>query len=177
METARLLPRIRWTLAFFLLALALSGLTAIPLREELAILDRFAGVASHLGEVFPSLGQWVSRVRFALDAAYAAYPFLAYGTDWLAFGHFVIALAFLGPIRDPVRNIWVVDLGIIPCVALVPYALVFGIVRGIPPFWTVVDCLFGIVGAIPLVLARRWIRRLADSRSLPAAGAVSFGLS
>lgn len=42
-----------------------------------------------------------------LTAAYAAYPYLGYGTDWLAFGHLSIAVAFWGPYREPVRNVWV----------------------------------------------------------------------
>jgi hypothetical protein len=33
-----------------------------------------------------------------------AYPFLAYGTDWLAFVHLVIAVAFVGPFFDPVPD-------------------------------------------------------------------------
>jgi hypothetical protein len=38
------------------------------------------------------------------------FPFVTYGTDWLAFGHFVIALAFVGALRDPVRNRWLYQL-------------------------------------------------------------------
>ncbi|SCF41963.1 hypothetical protein [Micromonospora mirobrigensis] len=35
---------------------------------------------------------------------------MLYGTDWLAFAHLVLAVAFWGPLRDPVRNVWVVQL-------------------------------------------------------------------
>ena len=59
-------------------------------------------------------------------------PFLGYGTDWLAFGHFVIAIVFIGPLRDPVKTVWVVEFGMIACVLVVPFALVMGGVRGIP---------------------------------------------
>ncbi|HSB90229.1 MAG TPA: hypothetical protein VLD63_09420 [Anaerolineales bacterium] len=161
MNAAQLLLRIRLILGFFLLALFLSGLTAIPLRAELALLDSLAGGRSAIHAAWPSLAEWISRVRAAVDATYSAYPFMAYGTDWLAFGHFVIALAFVGPIRDPVRNRWVVDLGILACLLLLPYAVVFGLVRGIPPFWTLVDSLFGFVGLIPLLAARFWIGQLS----------------
>ena len=51
---------------------------------------------------------------------------LFYSTDWLAFGHFVIAIAFVGALRDPVRNRWLFDFGLIACVLVVPYAVVFG---------------------------------------------------
>jgi hypothetical protein len=57
---------------------------------------------------------------------------LAYGTDWLAFAHLVIAIAFLGPLKDPVRNIWVVEFGMIACLLVIPLALICGPIRGIP---------------------------------------------
>jgi hypothetical protein len=43
------------------------------------------------------------------------YPFLFYGYDWLAFAHFVLAILFIGPLRDPVKNKWVIEFGIIAC--------------------------------------------------------------
>ena len=98
MSQSRLLRRIRIILGFFTVSLLLSGLTAIPLRLELAILDGLAGQPSALNSLWPSLASWISVVRGGLDATYTAYPFMAYGTDWLAFGHIVIAIAFLGPL-------------------------------------------------------------------------------
>ena len=89
---------------------------------------------------------------------------MAYGTDWLAFGHFAIAIAFIGPWRDPVRNIWVIEFGMIACLLVIPYAFVMGEVRGVPWFWRLIDCSFGIFGIIPLW----WCRRLI--KQLPAAG-------
>ena len=37
------------------------------------------------------------------------------------------------------------------CAGVIILALVCGPIRGIPVFWTLIDCSFGIVGAIPLV--------------------------
>jgi len=37
--------------------------------------------------------------------------------------------------------------------------------RGIPPYWQLIDCSFGVFGIIPLWLARRCAAKLADSRS------------
>jgi len=171
MDKDKLLIRIRIVLGFFFVALFISGLTAIPLRAELAILDGITSSRSFPQGLWPSLADWISQVRSAVDVTYSSYPFMAYGTDWLAFGHFIIAIAFLGPIRDPLRNRWVVDLGIVACLLLVPYAVVFGLVRGIPPFWTVVDSLFGIIGILPLLAARRWISRLSPAVNVPNTGA------
>ncbi len=150
----RLRRRICGWLWVFILGLVFSGITAIPLAWELNLLAR---VVTLHGSV---LARWVWRVRDGLNQTYAQAPFMAYGTDWLAFGHLVIALAFVGPLRDPVRNRWVITFGLIACVLVVPWALVFGALRGIPFFWRLIDCSFGIFGVIPLWLCRRDIDAL-----------------
>ena len=38
----------------------------------------------------------------------------------------------------------------------IPYALLMGGVHGIPSWWRLVDCSFGVFGAVPLSLCRRW---------------------
>ncbi len=55
---------------------------------------------------------WILTVRDGLQESYARHPWLAYGTDWLAFAHFVIALFFIGSFIDPARNVWVLQAGI-----------------------------------------------------------------
>ena len=104
--------------------------------------------------------RWVVRVRDGLNDTYAKYPFIAYGTDWLAFGHLMIAVVFVGALRDPKRNVWLFDFGIIACVLVVPFALIFGGVRGIPFYWRLIDCSFGVFGIIPIWLCRKWVREL-----------------
>jgi hypothetical protein len=88
------------------------------------------------------------------------YPFLSYGTDWLAFAHLVIAVAFLGPLKNPVKNIWVIEFGIIACLMVFPLAFIAGAVRGIPFYWRLIDCSFGVLGLIPLVWCYKLIRKL-----------------
>ena len=152
MATA-LLRRIRVLLAIFVAGLVASGATSIPLETEMRALTSWVGSDS-------ATGAWLARIRDALIETNARFPFLAYGTDWLAFGHFAIAIAFLGPLRDPVKNAWVVDFGMIACALVIPYAMIFGAVRGIPIGWRLVDCSFGVIGLVPLALARRSIRQL-----------------
>jgi hypothetical protein len=89
-----------------------------------------------------------------------AIRFLAYGTDWLAFAHLVIAVAFIGPLRDPVRNKWVLTFGVIACAGVVPLALIAGCVRGIPFYWRLIDCSFGVFGVVPLLICLSYVRRL-----------------
>jgi hypothetical protein len=69
---------------------------------------------------------------------------------------------FIGPLRDPVRNIWVIEAGMIACVGVVALALIFGPLRGIPPFWRLLDCAFGILGIIPLWVTHRYIQQMAN---------------
>jgi hypothetical protein len=146
-----MLRRIRGLTWLFIAGLFLSGATAIPLRQEVNLL------AQHFDSgTFPMLSDWLSRVRNALDQTAAQYPFLFYGTDWLAFGHFVIAIAFIGALRDPVRNRWLFDFGLIACALVIPYAFVFGGIRGIPIWWRLTDCSFGVIGFVPLWFCRRW---------------------
>ena len=103
-------------------------------------------------------------------AADAHYPFLFYGTDWLAFGHVVIALAFIGPLRNPWRNRWVVEWGILACVLVIPWALVFGPLRGIPFFWRLIDTSFGFGGLALLLPAYRLIGKTAADYELRVTG-------
>ncbi len=165
-----LMRRIRWLLALFVVGLILSGLTAFPLKMEVDIFNGLVGQGSSLGNLWPEMREWISRVHAGISEAHRRYPFMLYGTDWLAFAHIVIAIAFLGAIRDPVRNIWVVEFGMIACMLVVPVALICGPFRGIPFFWRLIDCSFGILGILPLWLARRSTRRLilAESSSASA---------
>ncbi|UNO38488.1 hypothetical protein [Streptomyces sp. MST-110588] len=162
MEGRRALRRrIRIWLAIFLVCLVLSGLTAFPLVTELWWAeDLLRSGISPVPEHLPGLMEWISRVREGLEATDAKYPFVLYGTDWLAFAHLVIAVAFYGPYRDPVRNIWVIDFGMIACAGIIPLALICGPIRGIPFYWQMIDMSFGIFGVIPLLIVRRMIKRL-----------------
>ena len=153
--------RIKTLLIFFICALAASGLTAIPLQWELKIIMPLFGDGSIFGTLFPALADWLERINEGVQNGYGQYPFLAYGTDWLAFGHVAIAITFIGVLRDPVKNIWVVEFGMIACLLIIPWTLVFGAIRAIPFFWQVIDMSFGVFGIIPLWLIRRDILRIS----------------
>ena len=94
LQTQRRLRWIRLVLGFFVVGLVLSGLTAFPLRWELRLLTSWFGDGTTIGNTFPGLAHWLSHVREGLESTAREYPFLAYGTDWLAFAHLVIAVAW-----------------------------------------------------------------------------------
>lgn len=136
----RLRSRIRnWTV-FLIAGLVLSGATAIPVATELAIgVDALGEGLDGAGRLPAFAGDWLRTLRDGIRATSGRAPFMFYGTDWLAFGHFMIALAFVGALRDPVRNRWLYQFGMIACALVPPWALVFGEVRGIPLWWRAID--------------------------------------
>jgi len=142
--------RVRLWLIVFMSGLVLSGITAFPLQTE----------TGWLSTLFHGRSPWIERVNEGICATNAHYPFLAYGTDWLAFAHLVLAIAFIGPYIGPVRNKRVVDFGLIACAAVIPLALIAGTVRGIPFGWRLIDCSFGALGSVPLLLCRRLIAKM-----------------
>lgn len=146
------ITKYRIALSFFIVGLVLGGITAFPLSWELRLvtdafgIDRSVPMATHTGISF-----WLATVDRGLQETYTVYPWMAYGTDWLAFAHIVIAVYFVGPLVRPLRNQWVIYAGLIGCVLVLPLALVCGPLRGIPFYWRLIDCSFGVLGAIPLV--------------------------
>lgn len=143
----------RRCIIFFIIALFLSGLTAIPLESELAFLSRCFSPNT-------AIGDWLQRVHLAIVSINKQYPFLAYGYDWLAFAHFVLAILFIGPLKDPVKNKWVIEFGMIACVLIIPFAFIAGHFRGIPIGWRLIDCAFGVIGLVPLSICLGKIAQL-----------------
>src|ERR1700751_5545618 len=160
-QQAAYIRRIRFWLAIFIVGLVLSGITGFPLPNQLSLLvtllrTRWLQPIAESVHLLP----WVERVNEGLTATNAHHPYLAYGTDWLAFAHLVIAVAFVGPYLDPVRNKWVITFGLIACGGAIPLALIAGPIRGIPFGWRLIDCSFGVCGAIPLLLCNRLVSKM-----------------
>lgn len=141
----------RW-LVFFMVSLVLSGLTALDVENGIWWLG------GHFGP--GPIQDWISKVLAAVRETGLHHRFLFYGYDWLAFAHLVIAVAFIGPYKDPVRNKWVIQFGRIAACMVIPFALIAGGIRGIPLWWQLVDCSFGIIALWPLGKCYRLIEKL-----------------
>jgi len=150
----KLHKRIKRQLALFMTALFLSGLTAIPVAAELRFLLKILPNDSQAAILF-------SEILAAYVEVSTQYHYLLYGYDWLAFAHFVLAILFIGPYRDPLRNIWVIEFGLLACVLVIPYALVAGTLRGLPFWWLLGDCSFGVIGFVLLWRIRMHIKMLS----------------
>lgn len=153
-EERNLRKTISRKLVFFMTFLILSGLTAFPLETELGWLIQ------HDNKLPRGLQLWFDTVYGALKFTNEKYPFLSYGTDWLAFAHIVIAILFIGPLKHPVRNIWCIEFGLIACVLVIPLALFAGTARQIPIFWQLFDCAFGVIAFLLLLSCYANIKKL-----------------
>lgn len=163
MNHEQTLKRIKWLTWLFIIGLVVSGVTAIPLRGELDLAAKWLGGTDLVHQARSTgFALWIYKVREAVHNTDFLYPFMAYGTDWLAFGHFVIAIAFVGALRDPVRNRWLYQFGMIACALVIPYAMIMGGVRGIPVGWRLIDCSFGVLGFAPLWLCWKWTGQLEN---------------
>lgn len=155
MNADRLRTRIRRWTVFFIAGLWISGLTAVPMTWGTQWLS---DITTHWPGPWHG---WAATAAVAIADVGGRYPFLFYGTDWLAFAHIVIGAAFLGVLRDPVRNRWIIEWGLWSCGLVLVFAFAWAPVRGIPLFWRCVDASFGVLGAVPLFLVRHYIRQLA----------------
>jgi len=153
----KLKKRIRYLLLLFIFGLVLSGITAFPIESELCLFSKIS-LPLHFQN-------WIDKVYKAVVVSNRDYPFLSYGTDWLAFAHLVIAVAFIGPLKDPVKNVWIIKFGMIACFMVFPLALIAGQIRQIPFYWRLIDCSFGVIALIPLYICYRDILKLEQLQS------------
>ncbi|MBT8326231.1 MAG: hypothetical protein KJP21_00825 [Bacteroidia bacterium] len=151
------LKTIRILTAFFIIGLFVSGITCFPIKQEvqlgLFLFDKWD---------IP-IPEFVQTVEKGVMETTKKHPFLFYGTDWLAFAHILFALLFYGVYKDPIKNIWVTEFGIIACIAIFPLALIMGPLREIPFWWQLVDSSFGIIGLMCMIPVYKLTLQLIDN--------------
>ena len=145
--------QIKTWLWLFIISLFLSGATAVPVATELSFVTKLFSSNNQTGIFLSAIEEGVLKTQ-------ARYPFLFYGYDWLAFAHFMLAILFIGPLRSPVRNKWVIEFGMIACLLIIPFEMIAGYYRGIPIWWRLIDCSFGVVGIIPLFICYKKINAI-----------------
>lgn len=150
------IKQIRRLIIFFIISLALSGITAFPLQTEMDFLQE------HCSSFPDFMCTWITEVNASVSKTDSI---VLYGTDWLAFAHIIIALFFIGVYINPVKNKYIVQVGMIACVAVFPLAFICGPIRDIPFFHQIIDCCFGIIGFIPLKIIYNKIKILEQTNS------------
>jgi hypothetical protein len=156
METQYHIQKIRRIVIVFIILLILSGVTAFPLVTEVNWMMK------HL-TIFPSfLHGWIKAVY---EAVMSTPSIVLYGTDWLAFAHIIISIFFIGVYINPVRNKFIIEVGIIACLGVFPLAFICGPIRHIPFYHQLIDCCFGLLGLIPLLYIRKKIILIEQNES------------
>lgn len=150
----KLQHRIKLYIRIVIIGLFVSGVTAFPIETELALLINHPPIQN------TTITEWLNKVFQAVNATNIEYPFLSYGTDWLAFAHIMLAVLFIGPLKDPIKNIWVIEFGLIASIGIFPLAFIAGHIRSIPFFWTMIDCSFGVVTLALLLPCYNDIKKL-----------------
>lgn len=145
--------QIKLLLSGYIIALVISGATAMIVPEGIAWLHE------KIPTSWSVIYQWIHYVHVQIQASP---KFLLYGFDWLAFAHYVIAMSFYGVWKDPVRNKWVIEWAMLASIAIFPLAFIMGYIRGIPFWWQLIDCSFGVVSMIPLIMIHRRIKVLEE---------------
>lgn len=151
---------IKLWLLFYIVAILFSGITAFYIHSGSQAIAAYIEAHPFVSGLAPDTTAWFIQVTAGIDFMDQHHSFIFYGTDWLAYAHIMIAILFIGPIIDPVKNIWVIHFGMICCVMIIPTALIFGSIRSIPFTWQLIDCSFGVFGLIPLLIIQKKIKYL-----------------
>ena len=153
-EEARIRRKIKIALVITIIGLLLNAISAISLQTELKIL------LSNPDSLPQSLREWLTYVNNGIIDTDKNYPFMRYGFDWLAFAHVLIAIAFIGPLKDTIKNEWVVSWGIIASALSIVMALVWERLRDIPVWWSFIDTIIALIALIILWFCNNWIKQL-----------------
>jgi hypothetical protein len=150
----QLRSRIKAAIIITIIGLLLNGISALPLRTELDVL---LSQPEHLPKF---LLDWWTYVRQGVYETSDKYNFMRYGFDWLSFAHLMIAIAFIGPLRNPIKNQWVVKWGMIVAASSIVMAFGWERMRDIPVWWSFIDAGISYVAFVVLWFCNRWIEKL-----------------
>ena len=153
-KDVRIRRKIRAAIIITIIGLLLNGISAIPLKHELNIL------LSKPDALPKFLRDWWMYVDKGLTETNNNYPFMRYGFDWLAFAHVLIAIAFIGPLKDPIKNQWIIIWGMIASLLSIVMAFGWERMRGIPVWWSCIDAAIALAAFIILLICNKWIQDL-----------------
>jgi hypothetical protein len=158
------LRRVRVMLGIVAAGLFVSGMTCYFLPWELrTVIDAVWGRGEGARTWMPQMHAFILKMEQAVLLVRRDYPELFLGTDYLGFAHVLLAILFFGAMRDPARNIWVIQFGLIASVLVIPAAFFFGSLRGAPFLHYLVDSSFGTGAVIFLYAAYRGARSLESA--------------
>lgn len=155
----KILKRVQLWLLLFVLGLGVSLQMVWLVVPEIQWLNGTFGAGTAWSDAYPMLGDWLAVLETSILETYRTYPVIVYCMDYLVFAHIVLIIALLGAVRDPVKNVWVIQFGMIGCGLMIPFTFGMGYLRGIPWFWLCLDSMFVWLGFIVLMMAYRGIKK------------------
>jgi hypothetical protein len=161
MDERNLLKRIRIFLIIFALGLIFALHTVVVVQPETGLFVRYLGHGTFMDSVLPFVSDWVEHLHLAISDTYQKYPVIAYCMDWLSFACVVFVIFIYGAIKDPVRNVWIVQVFLAACALACLLPFIAGPFRGIPIFWRMIDGSFGFLGFFWLWIPYRWIKEIS----------------
>lgn len=155
------MARIRIILIIFIVLFFLSGMTVFPVEWEVKTVIKTIWGDSPPGDGFlsPVHAKFI-EIKDSLPVMKEKYPFIFYGLDWLGFAFITMSILFIGALKDPVRNKWVIQFALLCCPLCIIFAAIFAPIRGMPWQWALLDSSFGVFGAIPLIIILRDIKKI-----------------
>ncbi|MBN2210263.1 MAG: hypothetical protein JW709_02600, partial [Sedimentisphaerales bacterium] len=111
----KIIRRIRILLILCILGLVFGFQMVLFVRPEITWLNSIFGPGTQMDRFCPSVSAWVNHLAEGINDTYARYPFIAYCMDWLALAQLGFIVMFIGAVINPVRNIWVIQCGLVVC--------------------------------------------------------------
>ncbi|MBI5360025.1 MAG: hypothetical protein HZA48_05525 [Planctomycetes bacterium] len=153
--------RIRVILIIFIVLFFLSGMTVFPVEWEVkTVINTVWGDAPPGVGFLSPMHKKLIEIRDSFPVIRDKYEFGIYGLDWLGFAFITMSILFIGVLRDPVKNKWVIQFALLCCPLSIIFAAVFAPMRGMPWQWVLIDSSFGVFGAMPLIIILRDIKKI-----------------
>jgi len=151
MNKSKTLKKIRFWLLVFFLGLLFSLHTVVFVEIETTLFAQYLGSGTFMERTFPFISSWIETLNTSISETYNTYPVMAYCMDWLSYACVVFAIFMIGAIKDPIRNIWIIQVYMIACILGFLLPFIAGPFREIPIFWRFIDSSFGIIGFLILL--------------------------
>ncbi|MCF7955562.1 MAG: hypothetical protein K9M75_07160 [Phycisphaerae bacterium] len=165
-DQKKTLKKIRRYLIIFFLGILFSLHTVLFVEVETAFLVKHLGHGTSMEQKLPFVSAWIENLYTSVKETYTNYPVIAYCMDWLSYACVVFAIFMIGAIKDPVKNIWIIQTYMLACLLAAALPFIAGPFREIPIFWRCLDGSFGLIGFFVLLMPYKLTKSLSSSQTL-----------
>lgn len=151
---------IRTYLVIFLLGILFSLHTVLFVEVETAFFNKHFGPGTAMEQKLPAVSSWIETLYTNVHQTYKNYPVMAYCMDSLSYACVIFAIFMIGAIKDPVKNLWIIQTFLIACVLVTALPFIAGPFRGVPIFWRCLDSSFAVIGFFVLLIPYKLTKKL-----------------